>query len=95
MLKLLPAMRETWVQSMGQKDPLEKEMATHSSNHSWRITWMEEPSGLQSTGTQKSRTPLSDLTFTFMYGCESWTLKKAEHQRIDAVELNCGVGEES
>ena len=52
-LKRLPAMRETWVQSLGQEDPLEKEMATHSSILAWRIPWMEEPGGLQSTGSQR------------------------------------------
>ena len=52
-LKCLPAMRETWVQSLGQEDPLEKEMATHSSILAWRIPWTEEPGGLQSTGSQK------------------------------------------
>jgi len=52
-LKSLPAMRETWVRSLGQEDPLEKEMATHSSIPSWRIPWMEELGGLQSTGLQR------------------------------------------
>ena len=51
-LKHLPAMRETWVQSLSQEDPLEKEMATHSSILAWRIPWTEEPGGLQSTGLQ-------------------------------------------
>ena len=50
-LKHLPAMWETWVQSLGQEDPLEKEMATHSSILAWRIPWTEEPGGLQSTGS--------------------------------------------
>ena len=48
-LKRLPAMRETWVRSLGQEDPLEKEMATHSSILAWRIPWTEELGGLQST----------------------------------------------
>ena len=52
-LKRLPAMWETWVQSLGREDPLEKEMATHSSILAWRIPWMEEPGGLQSTGSQR------------------------------------------
>ena len=52
-LKRLPAMQETRVQSLGQEDPLEKEMATHSSILAWRIPWMEEPGGLQSTGLQR------------------------------------------
>ena len=60
-LKLLPAMREPRVRSLGWEDPLEKEMATHSSTFAWRIPWTEEPAGLQSTGSQ-SQTRLSDLT---------------------------------
>ena len=53
-LKPLPAMWETWVQSLGQEDPLEKEMATHSSILAWRIPWMEEePGGLQFMGLQR------------------------------------------
>ena len=52
-LKHLPTMRETWVRSLSQEDPLEKEMATHSSILGWRIPWMEEPRGLQSTGLQR------------------------------------------
>ena len=52
-LKCLPAMRETWVRSLGQEDPLEKEMATHSSILAWRIPWTEEPDGLQTTGLQR------------------------------------------
>ena len=52
-LKHLPAMQETWVRTLGQEDPLEKEMATHPSILAWRIPWMEEPGGLQSTGLQR------------------------------------------
>ena len=48
MVKRLPAMRETWVQSLGQEDPLEESMATHSSILAWKIPWMEEPGRLQS-----------------------------------------------
>ena len=47
MAKNLPAMQETWVQSLGQEDFLEKEMATHSIILAWRIPWTEEPGGLQ------------------------------------------------
>ena len=54
-LKHLPAMRETWVWFLGQENPLEKEMATHSSILAWRIAWTEEPGGLQSTGSQRVR----------------------------------------
>ena len=52
-LKRLPAMRETQVQSLGWEDPLEKEMATHSSTLAWRIPWREEPGRLQSMGSQR------------------------------------------
>ena len=45
--------QETWVQSLGGEDPLEKETATHSSILAWRIPWTEEPGGLQSTGSQR------------------------------------------
>ena len=54
-VKRLPAMPETQVQSLGQEDPLEKEMATLSSIVAWRIPWMEEPGRLQSTGSQRVR----------------------------------------
>ena len=60
MVKRLPARRKTWVRSLGQADPLEKEMATHSSSLAWKIPWMEEPGGLQSMGLQ-SQTQLSDF----------------------------------
>ena len=52
-LKRLPAMRETWARSLSLEDPLEKEMATHYSILAWRIPRMEEPGGLQSTGSQR------------------------------------------
>ena len=51
-LKHLLAMQETWVRSLGQEDPLENEMATHSSIIAWRIPCVEEPSGLQSIGSK-------------------------------------------
>ena len=52
----LPAMQETRVRSLGQEDPLEEETATHSSLLAWSISWMEEPGGLQSTGSQRVNT---------------------------------------
>ena len=54
-IKRLPAMQETWVRSLGQEDPLEKEMAIHSSTLAWKIPWMEEPGRLQSMGSQRVR----------------------------------------
>ena len=53
MVKHLPAMQETWVQSLDQEDPLEKEMATHSSTFAWKIPWMEKPGRLQSMRSQR------------------------------------------
>ena len=53
MIKHLPTMGETWVQSLGQEDPLGKEMATHSSILAYKIPWTEEPSGLESMGSQR------------------------------------------
>ena len=65
----LSAIQETWVQSLGQEDALEKGMATHSSIVAWEIPWTEEPGGLQSMGSQRvghdGATSLSLFTFTF------------------------------
>ena len=58
MVKNLPAMQETqetWVRSLGQEDPLEEEMATHSRILVWKIPWTEDPGGLQSLGSQRVR----------------------------------------
>ena len=60
MTKNPPAKQETWVQSLCQKDPLEKEMATHASILAWEIPWTEESGRLQFMGLQKSQTLLSD-----------------------------------
>ena len=54
MLKNLPMMQETWVRPLGQEDPLEKAMATHSRTLAWKIPWTEEPGGLQSMGSQRA-----------------------------------------
>ena len=69
MVKNLPAMQETRVQSLGQEDPLVKGMATHSSILAWRIPWTEEPGGLQSMGSQRVR--------------YNWATNR--HNRIDTV----------
>ena len=55
MVKNLPTMQETWIQSLDWEDSLEKEMATHSSILAWRIPWTEEPGGLKSIGLQRVR----------------------------------------
>ena len=55
-VKSLPVIQETWVQSLGQEDLLEKGMATHSSILAWEIPWTEEPGGLQSMGSESDKT---------------------------------------
>ena len=61
MAKNLPAMWETWVRSLGQEEPLEKEMATHSGTLAWKIPWAEKPGRLH--GVAKSQTRLSNFPF--------------------------------
>ena len=63
MIKNLPAMQETWVLSLGWENPLEKEMATHSSILAWEITWTEELGGLQSMGSQRVGHNLANNSF--------------------------------
>ena len=62
-LKCLPSMWETWVQSLGREDPLEKETATHSSILAWRIPWTEEPGRLQPMGSQRVRHDWATLPY--------------------------------
>ena len=66
-VKNLPAIWETWVQSLGQQDPLEEEMATHSSILAWRIPWTDGPGGLQSMGSQRVRHNWATNTFSFTF----------------------------
>ena len=65
LVKSLPSMQETQVQSPGREDPLEKEMASHSNILAWRIPWTEEPGGLQSMGSQRVGQDCVTNTFTF------------------------------
>ena len=78
-VKSLPTMQKTPVQSLGQEDPLEKEMATHSSLLAWEIPRVEKPGGLQSVESHRVRDDWDADTFTFMedqrVGCESDTFK--------------------
>ena len=68
-VKRLPTMWETWVQSLGREDPLEKEMATHSSTLAWKIPWTEEPRRLQSMGSQRARHDwVTSFHFTLLNG---------------------------
>ena len=78
MVKNLPAMWDTWVQSLGGKDPLEREMATYSSVLAWEIPWTEEPGGLQSTGSQRVGPNRVTNTFTFIHhwGLPWWLSSK-------------------
>ena len=67
-VKILPATQESWVRSLGWEDPLEEEMATHSSILAWRIPWTEEPGGLQSMGLQR----VEQITLSLSYFDFNW-----------------------
>ena len=78
-VKCLPAVQETWVRSLGWEDPLEKEMATHSSGLAWKIPWTEEPGRLQSMGSQRvghfpslHRVPFSSSLLGGIFGRKSY-----------------------
>ena len=108
MVKNLPAKQETWVQSLGQEDPLEKETATHSSILAWKIPWMEEPGRLQSMGSglensmnriahgvTKSQTQLSNFHFTLFQGFPGGTSGKepaCQHRRHKQPGFDPWVG---
>ena len=76
-LKRLPGMRETWVWSLSWEDPLEKEMATHSSTLAWRIPWMEEPGRLQSMGLQRVGHDWATSLSLSIYNTYIWTVTVA------------------
>ena len=85
-------MWETWVWSLGWEDPLEKEMATHTSILAWRIPWMEEPGGLQSMGLQ-SQTRLSDFTsLHFSQSC-NFSSSHVRMWELDHKEGCCSVAQ--
>ena len=89
-LKRLPAMRETWVRSLGREDPLEKGMATHSSILAWRIPWTEEPGRLQSMGSQRvGHDWATSLSFTFMsyIGLPRWLSVKRTHLPVQEMQI--------
>ena len=69
MVKRLPTVLETHVRSLGGEDPLEKEMATHSSTVAWKIPWTEEPGRLQSMESQELDTTEQLHTYTHTHGC--------------------------
>ena len=70
-IKHLPTMSETWIRSLGWEDPLEKEMATHSSTLAWKIPWMEEPGGLQSMESQRVRHNWATSLLSFFLCCHT------------------------
>ena len=92
-IKRLPTMQETWVQSLGQEDPLEKEMATHSSILAWKILWMEEPCRLQVHRVAQSRTRLSDFTSLERWSNSLWSrnlnsvCKKRGEQQTEPLQV--------
>ena len=87
-VKNLPLMQETQIQSLGQEDPLEKEVATHSSFIAWEIPWTEEPGGLQSIGSQ-SRAWLSNFHLTSISGGKTvqhqWQLPQSLKESLGTV----------
>ena len=90
MVKNLPAMQETRVQSMGQEDPVEKGMATHFSILAWRIPWTEEPGGLQYMGSQRVGHDWSDLVCMYTH---THNMKRASDLEICFVFIpNCPEG---
>ena len=91
-VKSLPGMRETWVWSLGWEDPLEKEMATHSSTLAWKIPWTEEPGRLQLTGKQRVRHNwATSLSFSCCVACGilvPWPEIKPKSPALGAWSLN-------
>ena len=75
-------MRETWVQSLGQEDPLEKEMATHSSILAWRIPWTEEPGGLYSPRGRKESDTTERLDLTYEAGSDENEVTLGAHVAV-------------
>ena len=83
-VKRLPATWETWVQSLGREDPLEKEMATHSNILAWKILWTEEPgAGYRPCGVAKSRIRLSDFTSLSVFPRKPFPHQKKSEQKSD------------
>ena len=77
-----PVMRETWVPSLGQEDPLEEGMATHMTLLAWRIPWTEEPGGPWSIGLQRVRHDRSDLAHMCKWPIWEKNFKKRGHMYI-------------
>ena len=91
-VKRLPAMRETWVQSLSQEDPLEKEKATHFSTLAWKIPWTKKPGSLQSMGSQRVRHDwLTSLSLSKLKTCKLNYYKsnryKSNHYKYSTVYI--------
>ena len=89
MVKNPPVMQETWVQSRGEEDPLEKEKTAYSSVLTWRIPWTEQPGELQPMGSQ-SRTPLSDQQWCGQGEAVDWEAK--ELRSVPVLQLTAYPG---
>ena len=91
-VKNLPALRETWVRSLGWEDPLEKKMATHSSILAWRIPWTEEPGRLQSMGLQRVGHDWATFTLNIIIStCNQYEVGEVLHSFYHAKSLKPGV----
>ena len=100
MVKHLPAMWETWVQSLGWEDPLEKAMATHSSTLAWKIPWMEETGRLQSMGSQRvghdwatsltchQFTWIKDFKISFSFSVGDWVWVKLPYFTKNLMKMD-------
>ena len=95
MVKHLSTMQETWVRSLGQEDPVEKEMAIHSSTIAWKIPWTEEPGRLQSMGSQRVRhdwaTLLTYLTYPWTRYCSRYLGYLSEQRSLALESLPYGI----
>ena len=87
MVKNLPAMQETWVQSLGREDPMEKGMTTHSTHLVWRVPWTEEPGKLQSKEWQESNVTAHTHTHTEHIAVPNQTLYNITHLSITYISM--------
>ena len=85
-------MQEMRVRFLGQEDPLEEGMETHSSILAWKILWTEEPGGLQSTGSQRVKTRLSDFTFRPIYCPLALCTVSTHHLTVEGDDSKAGQG---
>ena len=88
MVKHLPAMQETWVQSLGREDPLEKEMATHYSTLAWKIPWTEEPGRLYSSCGRKELDTTEQLhSLTHSYKKKQCIVQECKHLKLEDIKI--------